>query len=95
MVEVPPDGVTVDSVAVVTSFTLFFPLPLPLPLSFLPLLGGPSLLVSLNQQSRSNLVSVHQFCSSPCPCGSCFLVKASISMSSGPLLLLGDTVTPA
>ena len=95
-----------DSVGVVTSFTLFFPLPLPLPLPFFPLvLGGQSLLVSLNQQSLLMWhVRPHRKQLDFCPSVSLFplplwllpfFVKASISMSSGPFLLLGDTVTPA
>ena len=70
----------VDSVGVVTSFTLF--LLLPLPLLFLALVVGNCIALARSllpaifghvANTRSNSFSVPQFCSSPCPCNLCCL----------------------
>ena len=103
--EFPPGGTDVDSVGVVTSFTPLFPLLcLCLCLSLPLLLDALPLLVSLNQQSLAmwpprphtkQLVFDPSVLLFPLFLPLPFFVKASISMSSGPLLLLGVTVTPA
>ena len=89
--------VVADSVGVVTSFTLFFPFAF----VFLAIVVGTTALVCLffcsdkHVRTRSNSSSVLSFCSvPPCPWSVLpFLVRTLTSMSFGPLLLFGATVT--